>query len=76
MSNLPVYTRATMSDMSENQTPPRLMRIDDVLWEAFGRLAGTRNRSRLVRDFIAWYTRQPGAKLPQRPPASPHDADS
>lgn len=69
MSDVRRYTRATIGDVNDKHTPPRLMRIDDDLWEAFGLLAGARNRSRIVRELIAWYCRVPGAKLPQRPPA-------
>ena len=50
-------------------TPHRPIRVSDELWAAFGRLVGARNRARVVREFIAWYCREPGAKLPQRPPA-------
>lgn len=51
-------------------TPHRPVRVDDGLWGAFGVAVGERNRSRVIREFIAWYCRVPGAKLPQRPPAS------
>lgn len=62
------YARATMWDMTERHTPMRPVRIEDGLWTAFGEQVGTRNRSRLIREFIAWYLRTPGAKLPSRPP--------
>lgn len=58
-----------MCGMAENHTPMRPVRIDDGLWKAFGEAVGERNRSRVLREFIAWYCRVPGAKLPQRPPA-------
>lgn len=47
------------------------MRIEEDLWEPFGKLVGERNRSTVIRQFIAWYIRKPGAKLPERPPARP-----
>lgn len=28
-------------------------------------------RGRVIREFIRWYMRRPGAKLPRRPPAGP-----
>jgi hypothetical protein len=43
--------------------------VPDVLWDRFGELAavaGT-DRAALIRRLIAWYVREPGAKLPDRP---------
>ncbi|MFI6986065.1 hypothetical protein ACIBSV_46935 [Embleya sp. NPDC050154] len=57
----------------ENHTPHRPIRVEDDLWEAFGRQVG-RRRSQVVRDFIAWHTHQPDAAMPKRPPAPPKDA--
>jgi hypothetical protein len=56
--------------MSPNQpkTPPRQIRIGDQ-WYDFEKAAteaGT-DRAALVREFIDWYLREPGAKLPSRP---------
>lgn len=42
---------------------------DDAEWWAFeaaARRQGT-DRSSLLRDFIAYYLRRPGAKMPRRP---------
>jgi hypothetical protein len=50
---------------NQPKTPIRTIRIDDDLWEAFG--AATADRSAALRDFIRWYTRQPGTRLPRRP---------
>ena len=50
------------------KTPRKSVRVDDELWDDFGRLAGGRDRSEILRAFIAWYTRQRGATLPKRPP--------
>lgn len=45
------------------------VRVPEEMWTAF-RLAadsaGT-DRSALIRAFIAWYLKQPGAGLPKRP---------
>lgn len=41
-------------------------RAEPELWAKFGELADP-DRSTVLRDFIAWYIRQPGAKLPKRP---------
>lgn len=51
----------------ETHTTARPIRIPDEDWADFGELVGDRERSRLVRDFIAWYVRRPKAKLPARP---------
>ena len=53
----------------EGKTPHRQIRIDDEPWTRFGKLAaaaGT-DRSALIRNFVLWYLRLPGAKLPTRP---------
>lgn len=45
------------------------LRLPEPLWEVFGEAAeraGT-DRSALLRELIRWYTRQAGAKLPERP---------
>ncbi|MEV0214262.1 hypothetical protein [Micromonospora sp. NPDC050695] len=49
-------------------TPHRPIRVEHELWDLFGKVAGSRNRSTVIRDFIAWYVRKPGAGLPLRPP--------
>lgn len=56
--------------MSPNvpKTPPRQIRIGDE-WYDFDLAAKAQGteRATLVREFIAWYLRQPDAKLPARP---------
>ncbi|MBZ6252190.1 hypothetical protein KVH27_27980 [Streptomyces olivaceus] len=56
--------------MSPNapKTPPRQIRIGDEWYEfdAAAKAMGT-ERATLVREFIAWYLREPGAELPERP---------
>ncbi|MEV8638923.1 helix-turn-helix transcriptional regulator [Streptosporangium sp. NPDC051023] len=62
--------------MTDNRTPLRPIRVEDELWIEFGRLAGERKRSTVIRDFIRWYIGAPGAKLPARPgEARPKDLD-
>lgn len=63
----PAYTRATLCDVSDNHTPLRPVRVEGDLWELFGRVVGARKRSAIVREFIGWYLRRPGAELPSRP---------
>lgn len=54
----------------ETHTTPKQMRIPDPDWEKFEHTAGKRNRAATVTEFIRWYNREPGAKLPTRPPAA------
>lgn len=52
------------------KTPHRTMRVEDSLWETFDSAVkhqGEPDRSAVLRAFMAWYVRLPGAKLPQRP---------
>ena len=53
------------------KTPARHMRIPDEEWNDLGTVAADQgtDRAALVREFIAWYLRRPGAKLPKRPDA-------
>jgi hypothetical protein len=54
-------------------TPPRQMRIPDDEWLPFDdatKSAGLA-RAEAVREFIRWYLRRPGAKMPNRPDAGP-----
>lgn len=53
-----------------NVTKERKVRVTDDAWEDFmddAHRAGS-NASRVLNAFIAWYTRVPGADLPDRPP--------
>lgn len=65
-----VATPGYGSGMSPNQpkTPPRQIRIGDE-WYEFDTAAKSMDteRAALIREFIAWYLRKPGAKLPARP---------
>jgi hypothetical protein len=56
-------------------TPMRKVRVDEPLWEDFGGACATAklDRSKVIRDLMAWYARHPGAKLPKRP--IPHADD-
>lgn len=47
----------------------RAFRLAEHLWIRFGEAAeraGT-DRGTLLRAFVSWYLREPGAKLPDRP---------
>jgi hypothetical protein len=41
------------------------VRIDPDLWERFG--TATPDRSAAIRDFVRWFAREPGARMPKRP---------
>jgi hypothetical protein len=60
-----------MAEGDRHTTPRRVISAEDDLWDPFGQLVGDRNRSAVLRQFMAWYIRKPGAKLPERPPARP-----
>lgn len=58
----------------ETHTTARPVRIPEEDWSEFGALVGDRERSRILREFIAWYLRRPKAALPKRPdPHEQHD---
>lgn len=50
------------------KTPARQIRIGDEWYDfdAAAKSQGT-ERATLIREFIAWYLRKPGAKPPKRP---------
>lgn len=48
------------------KTPTRPIRIDLELWDEFGAVAEP-DRSAVLREFMEWYVRRPGVKLPRRP---------
>jgi hypothetical protein len=53
----------------EGKTPIRTLRAEDHEWVPFGRAAkraGT-DRTSLLRQFMRWYSGQPGAEMPHRP---------
>jgi hypothetical protein len=57
----------------EGKTPHRTIRAEDDVWDAFGDAVarqGEPDRSTVLRAFMTWYVRLPGAKMPQRPPAA------
>lgn len=61
-------TVAAMTGKSGRGTARQTVRVNETLWQQFGEVAeaaGT-DRSTLVREFIRWYVREPGARQPQR----------
>lgn len=61
-------------DLRERYGPQHTVRVHDHVWsEATTRAKrqGKRDRvSQVVREFLDWYTDQPGAKMPRRPSES------
>lgn len=51
------------------KTPTTPIRIDREVWAKFGdaTAAMDTDRSKTLREFVDWYLRRPGAKLPKRP---------
>ncbi|BBB01115.1 hypothetical protein RVR_8371 [Actinacidiphila reveromycinica] len=55
----------------------RKFRAPDDEWEPFEAATkavhpeGRSPRGRVIREFIRWYLRRPGARLPERPAAGP-----
>lgn len=62
------YIRDVTTANERRKTIRRQVAIADALWDRLGRLAGDRGRSEAIRALVAWYLREPGAKLPERPP--------
>lgn len=58
-----------VSRAKETHTTNRVVRVPDADWEEFGKLVGERNRSQVLRDFVAWYLHRPKATMPKRPDA-------
>ncbi len=58
---------------NQPKTPLQNFRVDPGLWDRFDqavhRADAESDRSKVLRQFVAWYVREPGAKLPARPPA-------
>ncbi len=58
-------------------TAIRTLRVDDELWAAFtAALPEGSDRSETLRAFMRWYTRERGARLPERPAAPPKATDT
>lgn len=53
--------------------PLHAFRLPEEIWERFGQAAAAMGTERgtAIREFIAWYVREPGAELPPRPPELP-----
>ena len=65
-------TLTSVSTKSGRGTARQTIRVDEALWEQFGKetASAESDRSAVLRDFVRWYVREPGAKMPKRPPTS------
>lgn len=65
------------ANMTPDYDRARPLRIPDDEWDSFETATraihptGRSPRTAVVREFMRWYMRRPGAKLPERPPAGP-----
>jgi hypothetical protein len=55
----------------------RMVRVPEAEWTDLDTAAKAQatNRARLINEFISWYLRRPGAKLPKRPPTTTDSAE-
>lgn len=65
----PVYgpPRPPRRGPNPDHTRARPIRVPDEDWTKFERTAGFRQRAAVLLEFIRWYNREPGARLPKRP---------
>jgi predicted GIY-YIG superfamily endonuclease len=58
------------------KTPIRSLRVSNALWDEFGAAAAAMGLTRtdVLRQFLGWFLREPGAKLPARPTTEQMDA--
>lgn len=63
---------SSVRNVARSPSKPRNFRVSDDLWEQAMDTAAAagENLPDKLRDFLRWYTRQPGARQPTRP-ASP-----
>ena len=64
------YAAATIPRVpNQPKTPNRAIRISDEDWADFRASADASgfDRTKVINQFIRWYLRRPGAKLPERP---------
>lgn len=62
----PANPRSAVARPKTGETPVRTARVPSPDWEDFHALAG-RSLAGAVWQFVRWYLRKPGARLPERP---------
>lgn len=60
--------RDGMGDSDRHTTPRRPLSVGDELWDPLGVFVGDRNRSKTMRELLAYFLRVPGSRMPERPP--------
>ena len=71
------YSRGMTPDPETEYDIDRRFRAPDGEWEPFEAATraahpeGRSPRGRVIREFMRWYMRRPGAVLPERPPVGP-----
>lgn len=65
----PVSWPVVADESTWKVTKPKSIRLEQELWDALGPAAAAvgNDRSGVIRQFVRWYLRVPGAELPQRP---------
>lgn len=58
--------RTNVARPKTGETPVRTLRVPDPDWSDFHKVTG-RRLAGVVHQFVRWYLRRPGAKLPERP---------
>lgn len=65
----PVHSGAMADESEWKITKSKSLRLEDDLWDdlepATKQVGNT--RTGVIRGFVRWYLRRPGAELPQRP---------
>lgn len=66
-----MYTRYALGMPDAPKTKHRSVRVSDERWRRLGDEAEAIDATRadLINEFIAWRIREPGARMPKRPPA-------
>ena len=65
-----VRTAGTLGSVpNQPKNKHRQFRLDDDDWDDFGAAASSEDtdRSAVIRQFVRWWLRRPGATLPRRP---------
>lgn len=65
----PVKCRAVPVPDGERDAKARNVRMTDARWDRLGEQVAKSDdtRTRVINQLVAWYNREPGARLPQRP---------
>lgn len=63
---------------TSHHTPNRVIRVEPELWDAFTaavkRNQPAKTKTDVIKEFLRWYVRERGARLPDRPERQKPDA--